>query len=161
MECRLAGETEVLGKNLPQRHFCPSQNPTWPDPGLNPGRRGGKPATNRLSYGAADISTFIYFSSLLYSRFDCYIMWAFTWRNLYILNEYQMVCRIILSCVQYALTSAVSMRPQRLRAGFLRCPVKVSAGTAAVMTHSIAHPGKFLEIDHDRFLPSLSESIIH
>jgi hypothetical protein len=53
MECTLAGETEVLGENLPQRHFCLSQNPTWPDPGLNPGRRGGKPATNRLSYGAA------------------------------------------------------------------------------------------------------------
>jgi hypothetical protein len=53
MECRLAGETEVLGENLPQRHFCTSQNPTWPDPGLNPGRSGGKPATNRLSYGAA------------------------------------------------------------------------------------------------------------
>jgi hypothetical protein len=51
----LAGETEVLlGENLPQRHFCPSQNPTWPDPGLNPGRRGGKPAINRLSYGAAN-----------------------------------------------------------------------------------------------------------
>jgi hypothetical protein len=49
----LAGETEVLGENLPQRHFCPSQNPTWPDPGLIPGRRGGKPATTRLSYGAA------------------------------------------------------------------------------------------------------------
>jgi hypothetical protein len=28
MECRLAGETEVLGENVPQRHFCPSQNPT-------------------------------------------------------------------------------------------------------------------------------------
>jgi hypothetical protein len=28
MECRLAGETEVLGENLPQRHFCPSQNLT-------------------------------------------------------------------------------------------------------------------------------------
>jgi hypothetical protein len=28
MECRLAGETEVLGENLPQGHFCPSQNPT-------------------------------------------------------------------------------------------------------------------------------------
>jgi hypothetical protein len=28
MECRLAGETEDLGENLPQRHFCPSQNPT-------------------------------------------------------------------------------------------------------------------------------------
>jgi hypothetical protein len=53
MECRLTGETEVLGENLPLRHFCPSQNPTWPDPGLNPGRRGGKPATNRLRYGAA------------------------------------------------------------------------------------------------------------
>jgi hypothetical protein len=53
MKCRLAGETEVLGENLPQRHFFPSQNPTWQDPVLNPGRRGGKPATNRLSYGAA------------------------------------------------------------------------------------------------------------
>jgi hypothetical protein len=28
MECILAGKTEVLGENLPQRHFCPSQNPT-------------------------------------------------------------------------------------------------------------------------------------
>jgi hypothetical protein len=27
MECRLAGETEVLGENVLQRHFCPSQNP--------------------------------------------------------------------------------------------------------------------------------------
>jgi hypothetical protein len=27
MECKLAGETEVLGENLFQRHFCPSQNP--------------------------------------------------------------------------------------------------------------------------------------
>jgi hypothetical protein len=53
MECRLAGEIEVLGENLPQHHFCPTQNPTWPDPGLNPGRCGGKPASNCLSYGAA------------------------------------------------------------------------------------------------------------
>jgi hypothetical protein len=28
MDCRLAGETEVIGENLPQSHFCPSQNPT-------------------------------------------------------------------------------------------------------------------------------------
>jgi hypothetical protein len=28
MECKLAGETEVLGENLAQRHFCLSQNPT-------------------------------------------------------------------------------------------------------------------------------------
>jgi hypothetical protein len=45
VEWRLAGETEVLGVNLPQRHFVPPQIP--------PGRRGGMQATNRLSYGAA------------------------------------------------------------------------------------------------------------
>jgi hypothetical protein len=28
-----------------------TKNPTLPQLGLNPGRRGGKPATNRLSYG--------------------------------------------------------------------------------------------------------------
>jgi hypothetical protein len=28
MGCRLAVEIEVLGENLPQRHFCPSQNLT-------------------------------------------------------------------------------------------------------------------------------------
>jgi hypothetical protein len=53
MEGKLAGETKVLGENLPQNHFCPSENPTWPDLGLNPGRHGGKLETNRLSYGAA------------------------------------------------------------------------------------------------------------
>jgi hypothetical protein len=36
MECRLAEKTEVLGENLPQRHFCPSRNPTCP-PGFEPG----------------------------------------------------------------------------------------------------------------------------
>jgi hypothetical protein len=37
MECRLAGETEVLGENLPQCHFCPSQNPTCLGPVSKPG----------------------------------------------------------------------------------------------------------------------------
>jgi hypothetical protein len=46
------------GKSKSSEKTCPSAtlsttNPTWPGPGLNPGRRGGKPATNRLSYGAA------------------------------------------------------------------------------------------------------------
>jgi hypothetical protein len=39
MECRLAGETEVLGENLLQRNLCPSQNSTWPDLGLSLGSR--------------------------------------------------------------------------------------------------------------------------
>jgi hypothetical protein len=28
-------------------------NPAWPDPGSNPAHHSGKPATDRLSYGAA------------------------------------------------------------------------------------------------------------
>jgi hypothetical protein len=34
-------------------------NPTWPDSSSNPGRLGGKPATNRLSYGTAYILNLI------------------------------------------------------------------------------------------------------
>jgi hypothetical protein len=48
VEWRLAGETEVLGENLPSATLS-TTNPTWPDPGFNQGRRGGKPATNSLS----------------------------------------------------------------------------------------------------------------
>jgi hypothetical protein len=32
VEYELAGETEVLGKNLPQRHFVPPQIPHDPGP---------------------------------------------------------------------------------------------------------------------------------
>jgi hypothetical protein len=43
----LVGETEVLAENLPQRHFVLHKS-HLPDPG----RRGGKPATNHFSSGA-------------------------------------------------------------------------------------------------------------
>jgi hypothetical protein len=48
------------GKPKYSEKTCPSAtlsttNPTRPDQGSNTGRRGGKPATNRLSYGAANV----------------------------------------------------------------------------------------------------------
>jgi hypothetical protein len=46
-------------------------NPTWPDPDSKPGHRGGKPATNRLSYGTAFVST--YFRSVMY----CDVCWGY------------------------------------------------------------------------------------
>jgi hypothetical protein len=52
VEWRLAWETEVLWENLPLGAL-PATNPTRPDPGSNPGHRGGKPATDCLSCGAA------------------------------------------------------------------------------------------------------------
>jgi hypothetical protein len=52
------GWNEWQGKPKYSEKTCPdatlsTTNPTWPDPGLNPGCRGGKQATNRFSYGAA------------------------------------------------------------------------------------------------------------
>jgi hypothetical protein len=46
------------GKPINSEKTCPSAtlsttNPTWPDLESKPGRSGGKPATNRLSYGTA------------------------------------------------------------------------------------------------------------
>jgi hypothetical protein len=38
--------------------LCPPQNPTWQTRSRTPDRNGGKPATNRLSYGAAFLVPF-------------------------------------------------------------------------------------------------------
>jgi hypothetical protein len=62
----LAGETEVLGENLPQRHFVHHKSYML-CPDANPGRRGGKPETTRLSYGTAN--TMIKFWTLCYMEF--------------------------------------------------------------------------------------------
>jgi hypothetical protein len=48
----LAGGTEVLGENLPRRLFVYHKS-HLPDPGVNPDRRGVKPATKVFSYVSA------------------------------------------------------------------------------------------------------------
>jgi hypothetical protein len=55
------GKPKYSEKIYPDATLC-TTNPTWPDPGLNPGRRGGKPATKRFSYGAA--ITILYLSNI-------------------------------------------------------------------------------------------------
>jgi hypothetical protein len=57
MEYRLnetdRGKPKVLGgKSCPSATLS-TTNPTWTDPGSNPGLRGERPATNRLSHGTA------------------------------------------------------------------------------------------------------------
>jgi hypothetical protein len=56
VEWWLAGESELLRENLPQCHFA-HHKPHMFYPDANPGRRGEKPASNRLSYGMAKDST--------------------------------------------------------------------------------------------------------
>jgi hypothetical protein len=63
------------GKPKYSEKACPSAtlfttSPTWLDPGLNSGRRGGKPATNCLTYGAASHITLLRkcFTSTLFPK---------------------------------------------------------------------------------------------
>jgi hypothetical protein len=50
---KLTGENRsTRGKTCPNATSSIT-NPTWTDPGLNPGLRGGRPAANRLSHGTA------------------------------------------------------------------------------------------------------------
>jgi hypothetical protein len=62
----IAGETEELGENLPQRHFVSPQILHDQVRFRTPDRSGGKPATNRLSSGAA--------LSLMVTDVDYYVL---------------------------------------------------------------------------------------
>jgi hypothetical protein len=52
MKWELAGEIEYTEKTYPSATSS-TTNLTWTDLGSNPSRRGGKPATNSLSYDMA------------------------------------------------------------------------------------------------------------
>jgi hypothetical protein len=67
----IAGETEVLGENLPQCHFVPPQIPHDYVRFRTPDRSVGKPATNRLSYGAAKMK-FTLGYGVMYFIFICF-----------------------------------------------------------------------------------------
>jgi hypothetical protein len=52
----ISGMNEWQGKPKYWEKTCPSAtttDPTWLDPGSNPGHHGGKPVTNHLSHGTA------------------------------------------------------------------------------------------------------------
>jgi hypothetical protein len=49
------GKPKYSGKTCPSVTLS-TTNPTWTDPGSNPGLRGERPATNRLSHGTAEWS---------------------------------------------------------------------------------------------------------
>jgi hypothetical protein len=50
---QLTGENRgTQGKTCPSATLS-TTNPTWTDPRLNPGLRGERPGTNRLSHGTA------------------------------------------------------------------------------------------------------------
>jgi hypothetical protein len=82
------------GKPKYSEKTCPSvtlstTNPIWKDPGSNPGRRGGKPATNRLSYGATLLSLLqdflicaVYVSTVSHT-FLCTFKWVYVSRPLH------------------------------------------------------------------------------
>jgi hypothetical protein len=62
MESKLAGETKVLGENLPRCEFVHYKSYML-NQGCNIGRRGGKPAASCLSYDTSNLLLIISLSS--------------------------------------------------------------------------------------------------
>jgi hypothetical protein len=56
---KLTGENRSTGGKTCPSATLSTTNPTWTDPGSNPGLRGEWPATNRLSHGKAKLDAFI------------------------------------------------------------------------------------------------------
>jgi hypothetical protein len=70
------GKPKYSDKTRPSATSC-TTNPTCPDLGSNPGRRGGKPATNRLSYSTAYSSIYLsIYGSTGLAAFS--VSWSFT-----------------------------------------------------------------------------------
>jgi hypothetical protein len=95
MECRLAGETEVLGKNLPQRHFCPSQNPTLRDPGF--WTRAAALGSRRLTAWAMArplTLQLVWQNSFLNAISMIFTTWHEDWHNISILSRLQFLAPI-------------------------------------------------------------------
>jgi hypothetical protein len=65
---KLIGKTEVLGEKTCPSATLSTTNPTWTDPGSNPGLRGERLATNRLSYGTA------FLKGSYKNKFSCFLL---------------------------------------------------------------------------------------
>jgi hypothetical protein len=79
-----AGENEVLGENLPSATLS-TTNPTWIKPGANPGLRGERPATNRLSPCSPLHSNY---NGQLWSAQNCRY-YSLAWRSLLIQSNWR------------------------------------------------------------------------
>jgi hypothetical protein len=69
-----AGETEVLGENLPSATLS-TTNPTWIELGANPGLRSERPATNRLSHGTATKNSSVEYLVSVHDVKYLFILW--------------------------------------------------------------------------------------
>jgi hypothetical protein len=69
------GKPKYSEKTYPSATLS-TTNSTWPDPGSNPGWRGGNPATNSLSYGAADLLQLVthsHFIKLIFKQYSAIV----------------------------------------------------------------------------------------